>query len=651
MPRPRVSIVTIFLNAQRFLAEAIDSVLAQSYGDWELVLVDDGSTDGSSAIAREYAARDPARVRYLDHPNHINRGAAASRNLGIAASRGECVAFLDADDVWLPHKLERQVTILDSQPDAAMVCGAAEYWHGWSGRPEDMARNHVPALGVDGDRIHRPPALAVALHPLGTGTAPCPSDLVVRRRVLDQLGAFDEGFVGSRQLYEDQTLLAKIYLHAPVYVSTETWIKYRIHPESCSAEVDRRGDYHAVRRAFLHWLEQYLRRQQVDHPEVRAALCAALSEAEDVTGAPRTRWSLRLAGSNAARLVSPGGEANAIRIEVQHAASGSRFDVQANQPGFQVRAGEEYKLRFRAKADGPRLIGAGVAEAHQPWSGLGLYMEVRLTREWQSFEGAFVAARDESNARIHFDVGDSSVSVDFDSVELVRLSDGESLAAVRGRGELWRHEALQGVTPLSRNWGFDRGQPIDRHCIDRFLARHAAQIAGCVLEIGDNDYTRHFGAERVTVSEVLHVTPGHPGATLTGDLTQGAQLPSERFDTIIFTQTLQFIYDARAALATLHRMLKPGGVLLATFPGLSKVTGTEWGGAWFWGFTTASARGLFEEAFAPGRVDVEAFGNVLTASAFLYGVSAEELQPHELEYHDPEYELLIAVRAVKAVRT
>src|SRR6185369_4754962 len=149
--------------AERFIEEAIASVFAQTYPHWELLLVDDGSTDGGTAIARGYAARHPDRVRYLEHPGHANRGMSASRNLGIAAARGAYVAFLDADDTWLPGKLTAQVALLHTHPEAAMVYGRTLIWHGWTGRPEDVARDHVLDLGVPPETLVAPPRLFFGL--------------------------------------------------------------------------------------------------------------------------------------------------------------------------------------------------------------------------------------------------------------------------------------------------------------------------------------------------------------------------------------------------------------------------------------------------------------------------------------------------------
>src|SRR5260370_1091989 len=171
----------IFWNAEQFIREAVESVFAQSYADWELLLVDDGSTDASSGLARSYAACHPGRVRYLEHPGHQNRGMSASRNLGIRHALGRYIALLDADDVWLSAKLEQQVAILDSQPEAGMVCGPAQYWYSWSGNPEDIERDCVMRLCVRPYTLVRPPALLRLFYPLGKGEAPGVCSLLLRR--------------------------------------------------------------------------------------------------------------------------------------------------------------------------------------------------------------------------------------------------------------------------------------------------------------------------------------------------------------------------------------------------------------------------------------------------------------------------------------
>jgi glycosyltransferase involved in cell wall biosynthesis len=231
-------------------------------------------------------------------------------------------------------------------------------------------------------------------------------------------------------------------------------------------------------------------------------------------------------------------------------------------------------------------------------------------------------------------------------VRRVRQSVGSS-DSVPSVGHV-RFGDLRRLTPISRVFGFDRGTPVDRYYIEAFLGRHAADVRGRTLEIGDDTYTRRFGGERVEQADVLHAHAGNPSATFVGDLAGANDLPPNAFDCIVLTQTLHLIYDLDAAVATLYRILKPGGVLLATVPGISQIEDGEWGDTWYWSLTVRSARRLFGERFAEGTLAVEAHGNVLAAVAFLHGVAAEELTRTELDACDPLYPMLITVRAQKA---
>jgi SAM-dependent methyltransferase len=205
------------------------------------------------------------------------------------------------------------------------------------------------------------------------------------------------------------------------------------------------------------------------------------------------------------------------------------------------------------------------------------------------------------------------------------------------------------VTPIDPNWGFERGTPIDRVYVERFVGGHASDIRGHVLEIAAPDYTTRFGSDVERV-DVLMAREGNPQATIVADLADAPHIPDDTFDCAIVTQTLQFVWDAPAALATLHRILAPGGVLLATVPGITKISPPEDEefGEW-WHFTARSARRLAEQAFGENTVEVEAFGNVLAASGFLYGLAASDLREEELDARDRLYEVVVGVRAVKRV--
>lgn len=206
---------------------------------------------------------------------------------------------------------------------------------------------------------------------------------------------------------------------------------------------------------------------------------------------------------------------------------------------------------------------------------------------------------------------------------------------------------LRRVTPLSRAWGVDRGTPVDRWYIERFLATHRSDIRGRVLEVKDSAYTQQFGSG-VTAADVLDVDPANPLATIVADLATADAVPGNSYDCFILTQTLQLIYDVRAALGHAWRILRPGGVLLASLPVTSRMV---MGGDLlrdYWRFTPASCAELFGERFGPGQINVGGHGNVLSSIAFLTGMAWEELGRRELEYDDPAFPLLVTVRAVKA---
>jgi glycosyltransferase involved in cell wall biosynthesis len=220
------------------------------------------------------------------------------------------------------------------------------------------------------------------------------------------------------------------------------------------------------------------------------------------------------------------------------------------------------------------------------------------------------------------------------------------LGRVPGVGRI-RFGDLGRVTPVSGEFGFDRGLPIDRYYVERFLARHASEIVGRVLEVGDDHYTRRFGGSRVSRADILHVHAGNPRATIVGDLTNPSVLPESTFDCIVLTQTLQLVYDVRLAVKQLHRALAPGGVVLVTAPGISQIDRGEWGSSWFWSFTPAALERLFGEVFQCDEVLVEHHGNVFAATAFLQGLAVEDVDTAKLDPLDRAYPVIVAVRARK----
>lgn len=253
---PLVSVILCFFNEEKFLAEAVNSVLQQDYAHWELILVDDGSSDKSVHIAKKYEADYPGKIFYLQHHLHRNKGLSASRNVGIEKAKGEFIALIDADDVWLPQKLNFQLNIFEDHPEVTVALEASLYWNSWtdSNRPDVV----VP-VGVK-QGVYNPPFLMETLYPLGNGSAPCPCGIMIKRCVTERC-LFEESFRGIYQMYEDQGFLAKVYLKEKVFVSSACNNKYRQRPASLVSSVQENGQYHVVRSYFLQWLAVYLKYQ------------------------------------------------------------------------------------------------------------------------------------------------------------------------------------------------------------------------------------------------------------------------------------------------------------------------------------------------------------------------------------------------------
>lgn len=267
---PLVSVVLIFLNEERFLREAVTSILAQTYSHWELLLVDDGSTDGSSFIARDFSRRFPSKVRLLRHPWHANRGMSASRNLGLQQAKGEFILFMDADDVLTEDALKEQVALMEAYPEVGTVYGPTHWWYGWTGDPADQRRDVIQNVHIETDtKIEAPTVVPRFL----LNEEATPKGDLFRTHLLREVGGFEEQFKG---MYEDQVLRLKMCLRFPVYVSSRIWCKYRKHPDSCCYQAVQQGKVHQARGRFLSWAEEYCRQHDVHDTGVWKALRATL---------------------------------------------------------------------------------------------------------------------------------------------------------------------------------------------------------------------------------------------------------------------------------------------------------------------------------------------------------------------------------------
>ncbi|MEJ7654282.1 MAG: glycosyltransferase family A protein [Chloroflexia bacterium] len=238
------------------------------------MLVDDGSTDGCGDIATSCAASHPDKIRYIKSLGVVNQGTGPARNVGLSHARGLYIAFLDSDDVWLPHALQVMIEGLESHPETGMVYGATNYWRQWPGststRPDALDFNQT--RGVPPGTLVQPPGLLTYFLE-DSGAVPCMCSILVRRNIAEQAGGFEDSFRG---LYEDQAFYMKVALAAPVLVLGGYWANYRRHDDSIWETAMRQGEEDRARLYFLNWLTRYLQEMTVDNVDVWHALKAQL---------------------------------------------------------------------------------------------------------------------------------------------------------------------------------------------------------------------------------------------------------------------------------------------------------------------------------------------------------------------------------------
>lgn len=289
---PKVTVILIFLDGEKFLAEAIDSILAQTLDDWELILVDDGSGAAATRIAQDYAKRFAGRIHYTEHPGHANRGMSASRNAGLRLASGRYVAFLDADDTWLTSRLEVHADLLDQHAEVEMIIGPTIWWQSWRQVEVDVRAPwrlaDVPS--PDGLPLHQviePPELAVNFLERRGGTIPGICSVTVRREAVLDVGGFNDDF---RTLYEDQVFHFRMGLRHRVWVTDELLSRYRQHPDSACNREGRKASDLKMRPRFLVWLQDHLIEIGCKDPRMWRALRGEMLRFDE----PRFWWWSRL---------------------------------------------------------------------------------------------------------------------------------------------------------------------------------------------------------------------------------------------------------------------------------------------------------------------------------------------------------------------
>lgn len=517
---PLVSVIIPCYNHGKFLANAINSVLTQTYKNVEIVVVNDGSKDNTEEIVKNF----PGIVYVYQE----NKGLSAARNTGINNSKGEFLVFLDADD-WLQQEaLAINVLHLQENREAAFVSGAyikAEK----NGEEEEVKKV------IDGDHYN---------HMLEGNYVEMIATVMFRRFVFEEF-RYDE----SLKACEDYDLFLTITRKYPVLHHQQIIAYYYYHDNNMSYNTPM------MLRSVLEVMKRH-------KPEVRTNReTKSFQQGVDMW---KTYYCLEIYS----KLLS--------------------------------KSPQQFLVSF---ADFSTLL------RYKPDLFIKLFIE-RMRNLLRKVYRRFFPVKSKNNGPVNF-------------------------------GELYR------TTPLSTEFGYDRGGPVDRYYIENFLEQNRQFIKGRVLEIGDNDYTIRFGGSQVQQSDILHVDASNPQATYVGDLSNIPELPDNLFDCIVLTQTLHLIYNTHDALATCYRVLKKGGALLLTVPGISHIDQGEWKNIWLWSFTESSVKKMLSEVFAAGNIRTTTHGNVLVATAFLYGMGLPEIGKKEMDETDPHYQVIITAVATK----
>jgi len=266
MGNPLVSVIVTYFNAVKYLEEAIQSVIGQTYDNWELILIDDGSTDDSISIASKYSDSFPYKIFIYHHPDNRNKGISASRNLGIEKAKGVYITFLDSDDIYLNDKLDAQIKLISQYQHVGIVFSATKYWYSWNkleNDREDFVQTLETPTGI------YPPGKLFKYILLKKAAVPCMGGVIVKRELLNSFNGFEEEFKG---MYEDQVFYTKASLNSYVFVDNNFYDLYRQHKESCCSVAEENNSVIEARKKYLNWLKDYLKKMKVEDEQIQNAL-------------------------------------------------------------------------------------------------------------------------------------------------------------------------------------------------------------------------------------------------------------------------------------------------------------------------------------------------------------------------------------------
>ncbi len=270
-----VSVIVPFLNGSHWLVEALQSVINQTYSNWELIVIDDGSDEKHSSVAKNFCSLYANKILYTEHDGHVNKGVTISRNEAAKRAHGKYIAFLDADDVWLPQKMANQLAIFKAHPKAEVVCGPSIMWYSWN---DNNAQDFEEPIGAPAGKCYKPKTLTKLLYPFQLATPPAPSGIMITKEAFKRVNGFEPAFSGIYELYEDQAFLSKLYVQEVIFISCTADFMYRKRNNSMSSAANNIERYYTVRTFYLNWLQKYLSKHKINDKEINFLIDNARKE-------------------------------------------------------------------------------------------------------------------------------------------------------------------------------------------------------------------------------------------------------------------------------------------------------------------------------------------------------------------------------------
>ncbi|WP_113923031.1 glycosyltransferase [Cognataquiflexum aquatile] len=532
--QPVVSVIIPCYNHGRYLAEAIQSVLNQTYKWIEIIVVDDGSTDNTKHVAESFP-----NVKYVFQEN---QGLSAARNTGILNSVGDYLVFLDADDLLVVDAIEFNINFLSENPELAFVSGAYQL------------------LTAQGEKIPKQKDIDSKNAYI----------LLLKRNYIEMHATvmfkrflFEEFQYDTRlKACEDYDLYLKVARKYSVFHHTKMLAVYRMHGSNMSGNP----------KLMLESVLEVLERQK---PKLKSVE-----------------------------------EENSL-------IDGKRFftNYYTNKLIRKIQSSDTFLDKESLKI---------VKKNNRKF-----YLKYMLKKKLRSIINNSPLIKD--NAPDYFNklfFKHGLISRYIPPIGKIEF------------GDLFR------LKPFSEEFGDDRGGAIDRYYVEKFLKNQSDFIRGKVLEVTDNEYTIKFGGN-ITQSEILDIDESNPKATIIADLRNAPNLADNSYDCIILTQMLHMVFEYQDVVTTCYRILKPGGHLLLTVPGISNIDYEEWKEYWYWSYTKKAIINILTQVFPKSQVDVKSFGNVHSAAAFLYGMGLPDVKKEMLDFNDPHMQVIISANAQK----